>query len=109
MCQDWSVGMERIDSCHSIWLFDTERMRFRRVPKETSIDTPALESDWEPYYGLEVSPESGAFAVALNPSRTRLLRSWRHTEPCEHCTPVTVDLDATGEVSVIEAGESQTG
>ena len=56
--------MERIDSCHSIWLFDTERMRFRRVPKETSIDTPALESDWEPYYGLEISPESGAFAVA---------------------------------------------
>ena len=29
--------MERIDSCHSIWLFDTERMRFRRVPKETRI------------------------------------------------------------------------
>jgi len=34
--------MERIDSCHSIWLFDTERMRFRRVPKEMRIDTPAL-------------------------------------------------------------------
>jgi len=71
--------MERIDSCHSIWLFDTERMRFRRVPKETSIDTPALESDWEPYYGLEISPETGAFAVALNPSRTRAataIRCW---------------------------------
>ena len=101
--------MERIDSCHSIWLFDTERMRFRRVPKETSIDTPALESDWEPYYGLEISPESGAFAVALNPSRTRLLRSWRHTEPCEHCVPVTVDVDSTGEVSVVEAADHQTG
>ena len=101
--------MERIDSCHSIWLFDTEHMRFRRVPKETRIDTPALESDWEPYYGLEVSPESGAFAVALNTSRTRLLRSWRHTEPCEHCVPVTVDLDATGEVRLAEASEQHTG
>jgi hypothetical protein len=47
--------------------------------------------------------------VALNPSRTRLLRSWRHTEPCEHCMPVTVDVDATGEVSVVEARDSKTG
>jgi len=101
--------LERIDSCHSIWLFDTERMRFRRVPKETSIDTPALERDWEPYYGLEISPDTGAFAVALNPSRTRLLRSWRHTESCEHCAPVTIDDDATGEVSLAEATETKPG
>ena len=92
--------MERIDSCHSIWLFDTERMRFRRVPKETSIDSPALESDWEPYFGLEISPESGAFAVALNESRTRLLRSWRHTSPCEHCS-TDAEVDVTGEVSLL--------
>jgi hypothetical protein len=89
--------MERIESCHSVWLFDTERMRFRRVLKETSLDTPALESDWEPYYGLELAPESGAFAVALNESGTRLLRSWRHTTPCEHCE---TGSDATGEVSL---------
>jgi hypothetical protein len=47
--------------------------------------------------------------VALNPSRTRLLRSWRHTDPCQHCAPVTVDLDATGEVSLAEATEPKTG
>ena len=94
--------MERIDSCHSIWLFDTQRMRFRRVPKDTSVSSPPLESDWEPYFGLEVSPESGAFAVALNESRTRLLRSWRHTSPCEHCsTDNEIDLDVTGEVSLL--------
>jgi hypothetical protein len=92
--------MERIDSCHSVWLFDTERMRFRRVPKEASIDSPALESDWVPYYGLEISAESGAFAVALNESRTRLLRSWRHTNPCEHCSS-TAEVDVTGEVSLL--------
>lgn len=101
--------MERIDSCHSIWLFDTERMRFRRVPKEMSIDSPALESDWEPFYGLEIAPESGAFAVALNESRTRLLRSWRHTNPCEHCSTDTgtdADVDVTGEVSLLPSERS---
>ncbi|HLF41384.1 MAG TPA: hypothetical protein VI854_07920 [Acidimicrobiia bacterium] len=101
--------MERIDSCHSIWLFDTERMRFRRVPMDTSMSSPALESDWEPYFGLEISPESGAFAVALNQSRTRLLRSWRHTSPCEHCsTGVEVDLDVTGEVSLLPSDRTSS-
>jgi hypothetical protein len=97
--------MERIDSCHSVWLFDTDRMRFRRVPKETRIDTPTLESDWEPYFGLEIAPDSGAFAVALNETRTRLLRSWRHTDPCQHCTPAR-DADVTGEVSLEPSEQS---
>jgi hypothetical protein len=101
--------MERIDSCHIIWLFDTERMRFRRVPKEISVDTPALERDWESYYDLEVSPESGAFAVALNSSRTRWLRSWRHTDPCRHCAPVTVDADPGDEVSLAEVTDPSVG
>ena len=97
--------MERIDSCHSIWLFDTERKRFRRVPRGTNLDSPALASDWEPYFGLEIAPESGAFAVALNEGRTRLLRSWRHTNPCEHCAAPPgsgeIDVDSTGEVSLL--------
>lgn len=97
--------MERIDSCHSVWLFDTERMRFRRVPKGTDVTSPALESDWVPYHGLEISPESGAFAVALNASRTRLLRSWRHTEPCEHCS--TGEVDVTSEVSLLPSERSR--
>ncbi len=70
-------SMERIDSTHSIWLFDTERMRFRRVPKGTDPDAPSLESDWQPYFALDVDPGSGAFTVALNEDRTRLLRAWR--------------------------------
>lgn len=69
--------MERIDSTHSIWLFDTHRMRFRRVPKGTNPDAPSLESDWQPYFALDVDPETGAFTVALNEDRTRLLRAWR--------------------------------
>jgi hypothetical protein len=66
--------MERIESTHSVWLFDAERMRFRRVPKGTDPDAPSLDSDWEPYFALDVDHETGAFTVALNEDRTRLLR-----------------------------------
>jgi hypothetical protein len=97
--------MERIDSCHSVWLFDTERMRFRRVPKGTRLDSPALESDWQPYFELEIDPDSGAFAVALNETRTRLLRSWRHTDLCEHCAPAQ-EVDVTGEISLRASEQS---
>src|SRR5438876_795262 len=69
--------MERIESTHSIWLFDAERMRFRRVPKGSDADSPSLDSDWEPYFALDVDNETGAFTVALNEDRTRLLRAWR--------------------------------
>jgi hypothetical protein len=110
MTDRWGGGypsplMERVDSCHSIWIFDTERMRFRRLPRGTNVDGITLESDWEPYYGLEVSPDSGAFAVALDEARTRFLRSWRHTEPCSHCS---APGDVTGELTVFsdEPGRS---
>ena len=48
-------------------------------------DTPALDHDWTPYYGLEIDVSSGAFLVALNKEQTRFLRSWRHDSPCGHC------------------------
>jgi hypothetical protein len=69
--------MQRIDSTHSIWLFDTERMRFRRLPKGADPDAPALQSDWQPYFALDVDSHTGAFTVALNEDRTRLIRAWR--------------------------------
>ena len=68
--------MERIDTSHSIWLFDTERMRFRRMPRGADPTAPSFEGDWESYYALEVD-DDGSFTVALNPERTRLLRSYR--------------------------------
>jgi hypothetical protein len=70
-------AMQRIDSSHSIWLFDTERMRFRRLPKGADLVAPSFEADWQPYFALDVDPETGSFSVALNEDRTRLLRSWR--------------------------------
>jgi hypothetical protein len=68
--------MERIDTSHSIWIFDTERMRFRRLPRGADPGAPSFEGDWESYYALEID-DDGSFTVALNPERTRLLRSYR--------------------------------
>lgn len=69
--------MERIESAHSLWLFDTERRRFRRVPRGSDPDALALDSDWEPYYALEIDESTGAFTVTLNEDGTRLLRAFR--------------------------------
>jgi len=88
--------MERIDSCHSVWLFDTERMRFRRLPRGSAVDTPALANDWEPYSDLEIDLNSGSFSVVLNEERTRILRSWRHVDPCPHCS-----ADSTAEIPAV--------
>ncbi len=78
--------MERIESTHSVWLFDTDRMRFRRVPKGTDPDAPSLDKDWEAFFALDVDDETGAFTVALNDDRTRLLRAWRDDVPAPEGT-----------------------
>jgi hypothetical protein len=69
--------VERIESAHSVWLFDTERQRFRRLPLGADADAPALDSDWERYYAFDLDEETGAFTVALNEDGTQLLRAFR--------------------------------
>ena len=82
-----------IESCNSTWLFDSEKSRFRRVPRGTPIDLPAPDAEWQRYWRLEVDPETDAFLVSLNESGSRLLRSFRHTPPCHQCEPHgTVEL-----------------
>jgi len=81
--------MERIVTSHSVWLFDTERMRFRRMPRGADLTAPSFEGDWEAYYALEIEGD-GSFTVALNPERTRLLRSYRDDADAS----VAVDLVA---------------
>jgi hypothetical protein len=88
--------MERIESTHSVWMFDTERMRFRRVPRGADLSSPSLESDWEPYYGLEVDQETGAFTVALNEDRTRLLRAWRDVGMSDGTTELALEPSTEG-------------
>ncbi|HZJ26677.1 MAG TPA: hypothetical protein VFF40_06665 [Acidimicrobiia bacterium] len=68
--------MERIDTSHSIWLFDRERMLYRRLPRGADPDAPSFKVEWEQYFGLEIGSD-GSFTVALNVERTHLLRSYR--------------------------------
>ena len=72
-----TVLVERIESAHSVWLFDTERHRFRRLPLGADADAPALDSDWEPYFAFDLDDATGAFTVALNEDGTQLLRAFR--------------------------------
>lgn len=86
-----------LESCHSTWLFDTERLRFRRVLKGLDVDSHPASTGWRPYFGLDIDPVSESFVVLLNPEGTRLLRSWRHVDHCTQCGG-----EATGELSLEE-------
>jgi hypothetical protein len=68
--------VRRLDSTHSVWLFDEERRRFRRLPHGFDPDGPALESDWQPYFALEVDEAAGSFTVRLDPEGSRFLRAF---------------------------------
>jgi hypothetical protein len=83
-----------LSSCHSLWLFDPARMRFRRLPRGAHLGVPATDSDWTDYHSFELDLAAGMFVIGLNPEGTRLLRAWVHDEPCRHCG------DATSEFSI---------
>jgi hypothetical protein len=74
-----------LESCHSTWHFDTDRMMFRRLLTGGTEGHLQVATDWRPYHALEVTPDSESFTVVLNAQGTRLLRSWRHTEDCAQC------------------------
>jgi hypothetical protein len=74
-----------LESCNSTWLFDAERMRFRRVLKGVDVGRHSAMTEWRPYTRLELDPDSESFVVTLNSEGTRLLRSWRHTAECTQC------------------------
>ncbi len=86
-----------LESCHSTWIFDPVKMRFRRVLKGLDLDAYQASTAWRPYFGLELDPLSESFVVLLNPEGTRLLRSWRHVERCPQCGG-----ESTAELSVDE-------
>jgi hypothetical protein len=83
--EDGQDGLFVLESCHSTWIFDTERLRFRRILKGLELDAHAATTSWRPYFGLEIDPISESFVVLLNPEGSRLLRSWRHVEHCSQC------------------------
>jgi hypothetical protein len=82
-----------VESCNSTWLFDTERMRFRRVLKGVDVGRHPATTQWRPFFGLDLDPASESFVVVLNAEGSRLLSSWRHTEQCAQCGgPATTEL-----------------
>ena len=74
-----------LESCHSSWVFELDKMRFSRVVKGIEVSHRAVATDWRSYSHLEIDPIGEAFTVYLNAERTRLIRSWRHTEDCTQC------------------------
>ena len=75
-----------IDSCHSMWIFDTEHLRFRRILKGLGHGKELATSEWRSYHGLHLDPYSDSFVVVLNDTDTRMLRSWRHRgSVCPQC------------------------
>ena len=73
------------ESCHSTWVFDNDRMRFRRFLKGAEVGNHRVVTEWRPFYGLRVDPHTESFAVWLSPDGSRQLRSWRHTTDCAQC------------------------
>lgn len=86
-----------LESCHSTWVFDFGRMRFRRILKERRTAPTA----WVPFYGLELDDGRESFVILLNPSGSRLMRSWRHLAHCAQCGG-----EATTELSLDELRSS---
>ncbi len=76
--------MERLESCNSTWLIDEALMRFCRIPRGCD-PANAISASWQRYFSFSDDPETGAFRVALDETRTHWLSSCRHRDPCARC------------------------
>lgn len=82
-----------LESCHATWVFDPVRMQFCRILKDIRVANRSVSTGWRRYWQVELDPKTEAFSVYLNGSRTRLIRSWRHTQHCGQCRgPGTTEL-----------------
>ena len=75
-----------LESCHSTWVFDPDRRQFCRILKGIEVADRSVSTDWRPYWQLDVDPEAENFCVFLNASRTRMIRTWQHTQDCAQCS-----------------------
>jgi hypothetical protein len=74
-----------LESCHSTWIFDPSELKFSRVLKGVEFGGRPVSTEWRPYYQVHLDAEAEGFTVYLNAARTRLIRSWRHTQDCRQC------------------------
>ena len=99
------VGYVTLDSCHSRWVFDTERLRYRRVPQGPGLARRMAVAEWNPYHELHIDPDSDSFTVVLNEAGTRMLRSWRHTDvPCPQCGGIGTQELSLDDIAHVEGG-----
>jgi hypothetical protein len=85
--------MITLDSCHSRWVFDIDRHRFRRVLRGPELELRTVTTEWRPYHELCIDEDSDSFVVVLNEEGTRMLRSWRHrNNECSNCGLGTGEL-----------------
>lgn len=93
-----------IESCHSTWVIDQERRRFRRVLKGLDLDVRLASTDWREYYSFEIDELTGRFVLRLNESGSRVIRSRRHDERCTDCRgEMTSELSLDEVVSLLSA------
>lgn len=79
------VGTIYLESCHSTWIFDGDRMQFCRILRMIEPAGRPVRTAWRPYCELKVDTEDEGFTVFLNASRTQRIRSWRHASDCAQC------------------------
>lgn len=79
--------LEVLESCSYTFVFDTDRHRFRRVPRGTRID-PLAPGEWQPYEKVTLDADTGVFRVVLNRAGTRLMSAGWHGKDCPCETPV---------------------
>jgi len=84
-----------MESCHSTWIFDPVKRRYRRVLKGIELRGNLVMTDWHRYYRLDLDRKFGSFVVWLNAGGTQVLRARRHTKHCEQC-----DQHTTAKVSL---------
>jgi hypothetical protein len=75
-----------LDSCHSIWIFDTHRMRYCRIVKGVEFSHRCVTTEWRAYSQLKMDKQTGTFIVNLRADRSRVIRSWLHTDDCTQCS-----------------------
>jgi len=90
-----------LKSCHSTWIFDTKRMRFRRIFDDVEAGHRSASSPWRPYFELQADPSTESFTVILTADHSRVIRSWRHTADCVECGG-----HRTGELSLEDIGNA---
>ena len=93
-----------VDSCHSRWVFDAERHRYRRVPKGPGLGVRTAMTEWRPYHSLHLDPNSDSFVVVLNDAGSRMLRSWRHTQAvCSQCGATRTEELSVDDIARVDA------